>query len=58
MACSLKLEVVADGVETDSQLAFLREQRCHRFQGYLLGEPMPAEQLAATLMRSSQSQAG
>ena len=51
MAYSLNLEVIAEGVETPSQLGFLREQRCHRFQGYLLGKPMPADQLA--LMRFS-----
>ncbi len=57
MARSLGLEVVAEGVETNSQLAFLREQRCHRFQGYLLGEPMPGEQLAIAGMNSSRSRA-
>lgn len=39
MAHELGLEVVAEGVETDAQLAFLREQRCDLAQGYLLGRP-------------------
>jgi len=43
MAHSLSLEVVAEGVETEDQLAFLRERQCDRFQGYLLGQPMPVE---------------
>ncbi|MEW6115273.1 MAG: EAL domain-containing protein [Nitrospirota bacterium] len=41
MAHSLKLEVVAEGVETDDQLAFLHSSRCDEIQGYLLSEPLP-----------------
>ena len=43
MAGSLKLDVVAEGIETEGQLAFFREQKCDRYQGFLLAEPMPAE---------------
>jgi EAL domain-containing protein (putative c-di-GMP-specific phosphodiesterase class I) len=39
MAHELGLEVVAEGVETEEQLAFLHEQRCDLAQGYLLGYP-------------------
>jgi EAL domain-containing protein (putative c-di-GMP-specific phosphodiesterase class I) len=33
--------VIAEGVETISQLAFLREHSCDRLQGYLFSRPMP-----------------
>lgn len=50
MAHSLGLEVVAEGVETEAQLDFLRTIGCDQVQGYLLGRPMPPEQLAARLL--------
>jgi diguanylate cyclase (GGDEF)-like protein/PAS domain S-box-containing protein len=42
MGRGLGLRVVAEGVETEAQLAFLREQGCHVAQGYYFGEPLPA----------------
>ncbi|MBM4124825.1 MAG: EAL domain-containing protein, partial [Nitrospira sp.] len=45
MAHSLKLRVMAEGVETDAQLAFLREQGCDELQGYLVSKPIPAQDL-------------
>ncbi len=38
------LEVVAEGVETDDQFAFLRQYGCNRFQGYLFGKPVAAQE--------------
>lgn len=45
MAHSLGLKVVAEGVETEDQLAILKEQDCDYAQGYLLGRPVSAEAL-------------
>jgi EAL domain-containing protein (putative c-di-GMP-specific phosphodiesterase class I) len=43
MAHSLQIKVVAEGVETAEQLAFLRAQRCDEIQGYWLSRPLTAE---------------
>ncbi|QTF94353.1 MAG: EAL domain-containing protein [Halomonas sp. BM-2019] len=43
---SLKLEVFAEGVETEAQRAWLAEHGCRSFQGYLFGRPVPVEALA------------
>ena len=43
MAHSLKLKVVAEGVETDDQMLFLRSCNCDQMQGYLYSEPLPIE---------------
>jgi diguanylate cyclase (GGDEF)-like protein/PAS domain S-box-containing protein len=43
IANNFGLEIVAEGVETDEQLAFLRQYGCNKFQGYLFGKPVPIE---------------
>ncbi len=44
LAHSLLLTVVAEGVETEKQLAFLKERGCHEYQGYLSSKPLlPAD---------------
>jgi c-di-GMP-related signal transduction protein len=50
LADSLELEVVAEGVETVEQLAFLREQGTNAVQGYLLSLPLPVD-LVTQLMQ-------
>lgn len=52
MAHHLNLRVVAEGVETVAQLAFLRRRNCDAFQGYLFAKPMPLETLVAQLLKS------
>ena len=46
---SLKLRVVAEGVETQEQLAFLRAYQCDEAQGYYFSRPVPAAQFAQLL---------
>jgi diguanylate cyclase (GGDEF)-like protein/PAS domain S-box-containing protein len=45
MAHSLKLEVIAEGVETAAQLAYLRHHRCDHIQGYYFSRPLPLPEL-------------
>ena len=51
MGRTLKLTVLAEGVENQAQLKLLRAQGCHEFQGFLLSEPLTAEAAGELLRR-------
>jgi diguanylate cyclase len=55
MGKSLKIRVVAEGVETRQQLAFLKSHQCAEGQGYYFSRPVPADQFAS-LLRTRQPQ--
>lgn len=52
LAVDLGIEVLAEGIETERQLAMITDLGCARAQGYLLGRPMPAAQAQVVLRRS------
>jgi EAL domain-containing protein (putative c-di-GMP-specific phosphodiesterase class I) len=52
MARSLKMEIIAEGIETKEQHVFLRAHGCDKSQGYLYGRPCPAAQIGALLART------
>ena len=51
MAHRLRLKVIAEGVETADQLAFLRKERCDNAQGFLFSVPVAADQLPTVVDR-------
>jgi EAL domain-containing protein (putative c-di-GMP-specific phosphodiesterase class I) len=44
MAHGLKLNIIAEGVETASQLEYLKELGCHEIQGFFFGKARPADE--------------
>ncbi len=53
MAQRLKLEVIAEGVETEEQLQFLKENDCNEIQGYFFSRPVPAAEFEKLLKKKS-----
>jgi len=51
LAGSLGIPVLAEGVETEANLAFLKARDCDEVQGYLFGKPAPAKDIAAIVKR-------
>lgn len=55
VAHSLKLKVVAEGVETKEQLKFLRLHHCDEWQGYYFSRPVPTDEVTELLRINSES---
>ncbi|MDH5517384.1 MAG: EAL domain-containing protein [Gammaproteobacteria bacterium] len=53
LAKSLNLRLIAEGVENNNQMTFLREQQCDELQGYLFSKPLPADQVVKQLTHQS-----
>jgi EAL domain-containing protein (putative c-di-GMP-specific phosphodiesterase class I) len=49
MAHNFDLDIIAEGVETDVQLALLKKLGCTSFQGYLFSKPLPIDAFEALL---------
>jgi diguanylate cyclase (GGDEF)-like protein/PAS domain S-box-containing protein len=57
MAHSLGIKVIAEGVETAEQLAFLQRHRCDGMQGFYFSRPLPAEQFTELLRERQRERA-
>jgi diguanylate cyclase (GGDEF)-like protein/PAS domain S-box-containing protein len=55
MSKSLNLKVIAEGVENEAQLSFLREHQCDEFQGYYFSRPLKSFDVAAKLWKREMS---
>ena len=55
MAGELERKVIAEGVETNEQLDFLRLHQCHEFQGFLCSRPVPALQVPELLAAGAEA---
>lgn len=49
MASSMSMKVVAEGVETEEQLSFMKQHKCDEIQGFLVSQPLPARDLQPLL---------
>ncbi|WP_415757691.1 putative bifunctional diguanylate cyclase/phosphodiesterase [Pseudomonas sp. LT1P18] len=54
---SLGMQVIAEGVETPEQEAYIISEGCHEGQGYLYSKPLPARELSAYLKQAQRSNA-
>jgi diguanylate cyclase (GGDEF)-like protein len=57
LAHNLHLKVIAEGVESEAQLRFLKRHGCDQVQGFFYGEPVPAEQFARLLCVQAEKKA-
>ncbi len=53
MADHLELDLIAEGVETESQLHYLQDYGCHHIQGFFIGKPMPIDELRNWIQNSN-----
>jgi hypothetical protein len=53
MAKSLRLKVIAEGVENEAQMSFLREHHCDEIQGYYFSQPLAVDKVADKLRANS-----
>jgi EAL domain-containing protein (putative c-di-GMP-specific phosphodiesterase class I) len=56
MAGGLDLQVLAEGVETEEQVRFLKARNCHQSQGFYFSPPMPAEDLETHFIHPLENQ--
>ncbi len=56
MAHSLRMEIIAEGVETEEQLSFLRLNNCDEIQGYLLSRPLSGEDATELLVKETRGE--
>ncbi|WP_308128846.1 EAL domain-containing protein [Bacillus sp. sid0103] len=58
MGLNLNFAVIAEGIETDEQLHFLKENECKIGQGYLFSKPISAEQMDVYLLSRNEKRSG
>lgn len=51
LAQEMRLQIIAEGIETEDQLNFLRQFNCHTGQGYLFSRPIPAQEFTELLQK-------